>query len=59
VTDMSKIQSESNSQPNRLTGNALKSVTDMSKIQSESNSQQQRLGSRYRSKCDRYVKDTI
>ena len=43
VTNISKIQSESNSQLNGWVETILQSVTNISKIQSESNSQQQEL----------------
>ena len=56
---MSKIQSESNSQPsaNCLSNSTV--VIGMSKIQSESNSQHRPSGIVQFLCCDRYVKDTI
>jgi len=59
VTNMSKIQSESNSQHINESLITFKVVTNMSKIQSESNSQLNNLAVFRRYCCDQYVKDTI
>ncbi len=59
VTNMSKIQSESNSQLIHVNHPVVSVVTNMSKIQSESNSQL--IGTKVNIVfcCDQYVKDTI
>jgi len=59
VTNMSKIQSESNSQLAPRRGKPKSVVTNMSKIQSESNSQPWGIKSKKGNGCDQYVKDTI
>ena len=59
VTNMSKIQSESNSQLGTITYLFKVVVTNMSKIQSESNSQLTRMDAPMLTSCDQYVKDTI
>mgnify|MGYP006922231645 CR=1 FL=1 len=59
VTNMSKIQSESNSQHMICVIILQPVVTNMSKIQSESNSQHKFLCRSHRNCCDQYVKDTI
>ena len=59
VTNMSKIQSESNSQLKWVMKLQPKVVTNMSKIQSESNSQLFFNFFVYLLSCDQYVKDTI
>ena len=59
VTNMSKIQSESNSQRNAARPKVHAVVTNMSKIQSESNSQLAFLNQICHASCDQYVKDTI
>ena len=59
MTAMSKIQSESNSQPDVAGGVGGGVVTAMSKIQSESNSQPASCASGAHSRCDLYVKDIL
>ena len=59
VTNISKIQSESNSQQNRTWRTKVRGVTNISKIQSESNSQQVEGGIYLAGGCDQYFKDTI
>ena len=59
VTNISKIQSESNSQRKMETLSLWNAVTNISKIQSESNSQRRRPGGFQQHRCDQYFKDTI
>ena len=59
VTNMSKIQFESNSQLGATREHLKAVVTNMSKIQFESNSQPRPKVHIIRIGCDQYVKDTI
>ena len=59
VTNTSKIQSESNSQPANLVAIAAGGVTNTSKIQSESNSQPNKRLVSLPFWCHQYLKDTI
>ena len=59
VTNISKIQSESNSQLLKSWFERSKAVTNISKIQSESNSQPLCRAGYPLGRCDQYFKDTI
>ncbi|URW80395.1 hypothetical protein M9189_03375 [Xiashengella succiniciproducens] len=59
VTNTSKIQSESNSQPCIRSQLMSKGVTNTSKIQSESNSQPVASVRTSTERCHQYLKDTI
>ena len=59
VTNISKIQSESNSQLGGAKALERQAVTNISKIQSESNSQRWTHKKQVNISCDQYFKDTI